>query len=206
MNQIHSTAIVHDSVIMGDNNFVGPYVVIGPNVKIGNHNMFVAHCSVGLPAEHRDYWDKYGEVEIGSDNIIREFTTINSSTKGRTMMGDRCIMLRNSHLSHDSILEDDVTLSCNVLVGGESYIMRGVNVGLGAIMHQRSIIGSYSMIGMGSVITKGSQITPGNIYVGTPARYLKMNKIGLERNKIDNDSFAKECERFSRIIQLRDKK
>jgi len=47
------------------------------------------------------------------------------------------------------------------------------------------------MVGMGTVITKNTQITPGKIYVGSPAKYLKENLIGLERSNITIDQLNK---------------
>jgi UDP-N-acetylglucosamine acyltransferase len=108
-------------------------------------------------------------------------------------------MLRGSHLSHDSILEDDVTVSCNVLIGGETYVMKGANLALGSIIHQKQTVGSYAMLGMGAIATASMEIMPGKIYVGNPAHFLKVNSVGLERNKITSDLLAKEFERFHRI-------
>ena len=99
-------------------------------------------------------------------------------------------MLRGSHIGHDSIVEDKANLSCNVLIGGHSHLMEGVNMGLGSICHQFSVLGAYSMIGMGGIITKSSEIHPGEIYVGNPVKFLKENKIGLNRNNIDSDKLA----------------
>jgi UDP-N-acetylglucosamine acyltransferase len=198
-NQIHPTALIEEGAVIGRDNIIGPNVYIGSNVRIGDHNLISGFASIGMPAEHRDYFHREGEVIIGSLNVIREFTTINSSTKGVTRMGDGCIMLRGSHLSHDSVLEDSVNVSCNVLIGGESHIMRGANLGLGCIIHQRQVIGSYCMIGMGAVITKGKRVCPGDIWVGNPGIYLKPNEIGFKRaNVVSLDS---ERVRFDKLWQ-----
>lgn len=187
MNTIHQTAIIGPNVQMGDGNFIGPYCVIQGRTRIGDGNRFEAYCSIGQPAEHRSHFSSQygGLVVIGNENVIREFTTINSPTMGETRMGSRCVMLRGSHLSHDSVLEDDVTVSCGVLIGGESYIMRGSNLGLGAILHQRTVVGPYAMVGMGTIVTRKSQIQPGGIYAGSPARFLRLNTLGLERASVD---------------------
>jgi UDP-N-acetylglucosamine acyltransferase len=84
-------------------------------------------------------------------------------------------MLRGSHLGHDVMVENNVTISCNVLVGGHSIIGSGANLGLGAILHQFSKIGCYSMIGMGTIVTKKSNIQCFGTYVGNPAKYIKEN-------------------------------
>ncbi len=198
-NKIHPTAVISPHAKIGTNNEFGPYCVVESGVEIGDGNRFVGHVSVGLAAEHKDYFDKLGTVVIGNGNIVREFVTINSSTRGVTRMGNNCVMLRGSHLSHDSVLEDGVTVSCNALIGGESYIMTGANLGLACILHQRQVIGSYSMIGMGTVIPKTAEILPGQIFVGNPARFLRNNAIGLERNGVTEEVLTSEIARFHQL-------
>lgn len=186
-NYIHPTAIVSDTVTLGEGNYIGPFCYITGDTVIGNNNRFEAYSSIGTAAEHRDYFHKTpGKTIIGNNNIFREFTTVNAGTSHKTVLHDQIYMLKGSHVGHDSIVEKNVTLSCNVLIGGHSYIMEGVNFGLGSICHQFSLIGSYSMIGMGSVVTKSSEILPGGVYVGSPCKLIKPNIIGLERNNIDN--------------------
>lgn len=202
MNYIHPKAIVHPSAVLGQDNFIGPFCLIGPQVVMGNHNRFEAYVSVGQPAEHRDHFEKFGKVDIGSHNVVREFCTINGGTPTKTVMGERCVMLRGSHLSHDSLLEDDVMVSCNVLIGGDSYVMKGANLGLGAILHQYSVIGSYSMLGMGTIVTKSSVIEPGNIYVGNPAKFLKMNDVGLSRAGMKGEALLQEMARHGSLRKV----
>lgn len=206
-NLVHETALISVRAKVGKNNTFGPNVFIGPGVTVGDDNDFSAgFCSVGTTAEHRDYFDKPGKVVIGNHNVIREFTTINASTYGATSMGNFCIMLRGSHLSHDSILEDMVNVSCNVLIGGESHIMEGANLGLGAILHQRSVIGSYCMIGMGAVVTKRCDVVPGTTWAGNPAKFLKHNEVGLTRARIDNATLMQEIARYQQIKNLRSRR
>lgn len=195
-NFVDPTALVHPSVKMGKGNVIGPHCFIGPNVTIGDDNTFNGFVSVGMPAEHKDFFDHIGHIVIGHRNRIREFVTINSSTKGVTQMGDDCIMLRGSHLSHDSVLEDKVTVSCNVLIGGESTVMKGANLGLGSIIHQRQVIGSYSMLGMGSVVSKRLEVIPGMIFFGNPAKMQRKNEIGLHRAGITSAQLMTETDLF----------
>lgn len=206
VNFIHPTAIVEDGVIMGVGNYIGPFCLIKNGVSIGNNNRFEAYCSVGTPAEHKDYFTKsdYPTI-IGNNNTIREYCTLNAGTNNNTVIGDFNIMLRGSHLGHDSIIENNVTLSCNSLVGGHSYIMNGVNMGLGSICHQYSVIGAFSMLGMGTIVTKKTPILPGNIYVGSPANFLKLNTIGLERNYINDDKLYELQIRYDSILENNEK-
>ena len=189
-NNIHPTAVIEDGVLIGEGNYIGPFCIIKVGTVIGDNNRFESHVIIGSNAEHRDYLhntnNKFGVI-IGNNNVFREFVTINSGTNRETQIGNNVTMLRCSHLGHDVIVEDKVTLSCNVLIGGESYIMEGVNCGLGAVIHQYSVLGAYSMIGMNSTVTKKTHVQPGETWVGSPAQFIKMNNVGLERNGIDEE-------------------
>ena len=185
-NKIHPTAIVDEGVEMGVGNYIGPYCYITNNTIIGDHCHFEAYCSVGTVAEHKSYFHKKPiyKVVICDNGVFREFTTINAGTEVFTFIGKNMIMLRGSHVGHDVEISQNVTLSCNVIIGGHTQIQEGVNMGLGSMCHQYTTIGAYSMIGMGAVITKSALIKPGGIWVGNPARFIKPNTIGLERNNV----------------------
>jgi UDP-N-acetylglucosamine acyltransferase len=207
MNNVYQRNYFHPTIEVsnvseeniGEGNYFGPYCTFYPGVKIGNRNRFEGYCSIGSPAEKHGYFIPSNNVPttlIGDDNIIREFTTINSGSRRSTVMGNKCLMLRGSHLSHDSILENEVTVSCSVMIGGESYIMTGCNLGLGSLLHQFSVMGSYSMLGMGTVVTKTTNLQPGYIYIGNPARELKPNIIGLTRKNITDSQLLIELSRW----------
>jgi UDP-N-acetylglucosamine acyltransferase len=196
-NSIHTTAIIGKNVILGNENYIGPYCYIAENTVIGDNNRFEAYCSIGTPPEHRDHFTNSPfNVIIGNNNTIREFVTINAGTVRNTVLGNDIVMLRNSHIGHDSIIEDKANLSCNVLIGGHSHIMEGANMGLGAMCHQFLVIGAYSMIGMGGIVVKSSVIQPGEIHVGNPVKFLKENKVGLNRNNIDSNKLLELTNRY----------
>jgi len=194
---IHPTAIIGPEVTLGENNYIGPYCYITGKTVIGDHNRFEAYCSIGTPAEHRNHFKESPfSAIIGNNCVIREFVTINSGTVRDTVLYDNITMLRNSHIGHDSIIESKVNLSCNVLIGGHSYIMEGANMGLGSMCHQFSILGAYSMIGMGGIVVKSSEIHPGEIYIGNPVKFLKENKIGLNRNGITPEKLSELVNKY----------
>ncbi len=182
-NNIHPTAIISETAILGENNYIGPYCLIGPNVIIGSNNHFEAYVSIGTPAEHRDFFRaEPGKVNIGSNNIVREYVTINGGTLNSTIIGDNIILLRGSHVGHDSKIESNVTISCNVLIGGHCIICKGANLGLAAAIHQYRVVGAYSMTGMHSSVTKN--VPPFIIGFGSPCYPQRINRIGLTRGGV----------------------
>lgn len=175
-NLIHPTAIIGKDVVLGSGNYIGAFCLIVGKTIIGDNNHFEAYCSVGTEPEHKEYFGEPNQgVVIGNYNTIREFVTINAGCEKPTILHNNIIMLRGSHVGHDSTIYDSCTISCNVLIGGHSLLGYSVNMGLGSICHQFSKIGSYAMIGMGAIIPKKLQPQCFGVYVGNPAKYIKEN-------------------------------
>jgi UDP-N-acetylglucosamine acyltransferase len=199
-NFIHHTAIIESTVKVGTGNYIGPYCHITGNTVIGDNNRFESYCSIGAPAEHKDYfYDKNGKLYIGNNNVIREFVTIHSGTTRPTQIEDNIIILNHSHIAHDVYIEKNVTISAGVTFAGHCYVMEGANVALGSLIHQFQVIGAYSMTGMGCVVTKTTPIEPAGIYIGAPARFLKKNKVGLERNNITDHDINALMDKYNEL-------
>jgi len=199
-NFIHDTSFVGDDVTMGHDNYIGPFCYLTGRLDIGNNNRFEAYCSVGTRAEHKTYWDKDGLTEIVDDNMFREHITINAGTEGLTSIGSNVIMLRGSHVAHDCVIEDGVTLSCDAIMLGHVRVMKYSNCGSGCQVHQYQVIGSYSMIGMGCIVTKKTNVKPGQVWVGNPAKRVKTNMLALDKHDIDEFDLVEETARYSELI------
>lgn len=144
-----------------------------------------------MPAEHKDFWpgrdmcsfsglndDKFGKVIIGNNNAFTGHVTIDAGTEGNakaTIIQSGCWFLKHSHAGHDSIVCDNVTVSCGAKIGGHAFVGMGVNIGLNAVIHQRQIIKEGCMIGMGAVVTKKLKTEPYKTYAGNPAKEIGVN-------------------------------
>lgn len=199
-NFIHHTAFVGDEVTMGHDNYIGPFCYLTGRLDVGDNNRFEAHCSVGTRAEHKTYWDEDGPTEIVNDNMFREYITINAGTEGLTSIGSNVIMLRGSHVAHDCVIEDGVTLSCDAIMLGHVRVMKHSNCGSGCQVHQHQVIGSYSMIGMGCIVTKKTNVEPGQVWVGNPAKRIKTNMLALDKHDVDEFDLVEETARYSELI------
>lgn len=166
-NRIHATAIIYEGVELGSNNYIGPY------------------CIIGGPAEKKGE-ARQGGVRIGSNNVITGHVTIDAGTIRQTWIGNGCYLMKHSHVGHDAIINDEVTLSCHSIVGGWTKVMQGANLGLGAIIHPRHVVGAYAMIGMGAVIPKTKPVRPFGKYVGVGA-YIGRNHVAIERARLADD-------------------
>ncbi len=169
-NKVHFDARVSPHAKIGKNNIFMEGVIIRDNVTIGDNNYFGPYCIIGDVPEKKGYFDKLGLVTIGNDNRFTKQVTIDSGTDYTTAIGNNVIMLKNAHVGHDAVIQDHVTLSCNVCIGGHTTVGYATNFGLGAVAHQRLKIPEGCMIGMNSTVTKKTDMKPGRKYAGSPAR------------------------------------
>ena len=202
-NFIHHSAVIEGDIELGEYNYIGPFCYLTGNLTIGDNNRFISHCSVGTRPEHTEHWDKDGRIIIGDDGTFREHISIHAATtNGLTRIGNGVIILNKAYVAHDCIIEDGVTLSCGVKIGGNVHIMRDSNLGMGSVIHQYQVIGSWSMIGMGGIVPKKARIYPGQTWVGNPVQRLKTNEHGLDRFNIDEYDLIEETARYKELVKL----
>jgi len=160
-NKIADSAIIHDNVTIGTNNVIHDGVIIYPNVKIGDNNIIFPRNIIGeFPIssgdDHKDYWKlkEYKGVEIGDFNFFHVNNLIFSGIDGPTQIGNHNKFLAENSLGHDCGVETNVTFYHRIVTGGFCNFLDHSNIGMGAIIHQRTVIGQYSMIGANNTVTK----------------------------------------------------
>ena len=175
------------NVSIGDDNHIGNYVLISGNVTIGNGNVIGIGSVLGGISNHvirkkieNTPVNSQQAIRIGDENIFGEFITVHTSVGSITSIGNHINVGTKSHVAHDANIEDRAIISIHCGLGGYVRILRGANVGIGVNIHPRIVVGQYSMIGLGSVVIR--HIQPGATVVGNPQRYIKPNRIGMERN------------------------
>lgn len=177
---IHSTSIVKTKEI-GAGTYIGPFCNISERVVVGENCKLVGWSSIGNPGEFKVMpKDSGNPIIIGNGVEIREFVTINTPIGDVTKIGDNCFLMTKSHVGHDSVLENDVVLSCGSLVGGHSYIGSYCYLGLNASTHQYAKLGDYSIVGANSFFKGKSPM--GITWGGVPAVPLKVNLKNIEDN------------------------
>lgn len=189
-NRIDSTVIMSGDVEMGDGNDIRPYsVLVGP-LRLGDDNVIGPFVTIGAPAaDTRDrYHDSGGSrIEIGSENIIREYTAIQKPRyRPTTTIGDRCFLMQSVAVQHDAAVQDDVVMTAMTAVGGVVTVLRGANLAMGCTVHQFSVLGHYCIAGMGAPVLKN--IPPFARYI--PGRPLSVNEYAI--GKFGFEKYAAE--------------
>lgn len=198
--QIHPTAIIDPTARIGADVVVGPYCIIGPNVEVGDgtwlqhhvtlcgpsrigaRNKFYAYTSIGQQTQDLKYAGEPTWLEVGDDNVFREFCTVNRGTLPgtKTIVGSHNNFLAYSHIAHDCIVGSHVIFSNNGTLAGHVTVEDHVILGGLTAVHQFCRLGKYAITGGCSKIVQ--DVVPFTIVDGNPARARGVNMVGLQRN------------------------
>ena len=202
---IHQTAIVDSKAKISKNVKIGPYSVIGPNVeideeteiqshvnikgntKIGRNNKIYPFSSIGNDPQDLKFQGEETKLEIGHNNKIREYVTINPGTKGGgglTKVGNNCLFMVSAHIAHDCFVGNNVILANNVPLGGHAHIGDNVIIGGNSAVQQFTRVGKSAMIGGMCGVVR--DIIPYGIAHGNRSVLQGLNLIGLRRKNIPN--------------------
>jgi UDP-N-acetylglucosamine acyltransferase len=202
---IHPTAVVDPKARLGEGVAVGPYSVIDSHVSVGDGTVIGAHCvltgraTLGkrnrvftgavLGSEPQDvkFAGEATYLEIGDDNVIREYVTVNPGTGegSKTVIGSDTWLMIQSHVGHNCVVGDHVKLANGVMLGGHAVIEDHAIVGGGTPVHQFVRIGRHAMIGGGFRVVQ--DVVPYMIAGEEPLKIHGLNQVGLERS-----GFSKE--------------
>lgn len=209
LGEIHPTALIHPRAKLGRGVIVGPYSIIGPDVSVGDQteigsnvvlenrvnigrrNRIFHGAVIGTAPQDLKYDGADSLVDIGDDNIIREYVTINIATEEQTVtrVGDRCLLMAYAHVAHDSRLGNDVIMANSVNLAGHVQIDDYAIIGGMCAVHQFVCIGAHAFVGGLSRISK--DVPPFVKVAGIPPIPAGINSIGLERRGFDEEQIAR---------------
>lgn len=199
-NNIHPTAIIAEGAEIGDGTTIGAYTVISSQVKIGRNNKIGSHvviegrttigdhnnifqfASIGAIPQDLKFHGEESRLEIGDNNLIREFTTLQPGTEGGGMLtkvGNNNLFMTGAHVAHDVKMGNHNIMVNNAGLAGHITIGDHVIMGGQSGYHQYIRLGDYSIIGGGAMVTK--DVPPYCVAQGDRAGLAGINKVGLER-------------------------
>ena len=197
-------AVIHPEAKIGQNVIIDPFVVIEKDVVIGDNCRIFSHSSIldgtrigtgcnifqgaviaGIPQDLK-YAGEDSIVEIGNNTMIRECVTINRGTvsKGKTVVGNECLIMAYSHIAHDCVVKDHVIIGNASQIAGEVEIDDYAIISGGSLVHQFTRISKHVMIQGGSRL--GKDIPPYTLIGREPVTYCGINIVGLHRRGFTN--------------------
>jgi UDP-N-acetylglucosamine acyltransferase len=214
--KIHPTAIVDPAARVGVDVEIGPFSIVGPQVTIGEKTIVQSHvviegdvtigsdnlighgAVIGAPPQDVSFSrQRKTKVEIGDDNIIREYCTIHRGTAedSATKIGDKNFLMAATHIGHNCEIGNNVIIANNCLLAGYVLVDDSAFLGGGSTFHQFMHIGRLVMVQGSSAF--GKDIPP---FVVAAERncVFGLNVVGLRRAGVS----AKEREAIKEAFKL----
>ena len=197
---IHSSAVVDPGAELQPDVHVGPFSVIGPGVvlgsgtrvgshvviegptRIGERNRIHSFSVLGGAPQDKKYRGEESTLEIGNDNVIREYCTFNRGTEGggmATRVGNGNWIMAYVHIAHDCRVGDDNVMANATTLAGHVEVQDCVTLGAFTVVHQFCRIGRHAFSAMGAVILK--DVPPFVTVAGNSASPRGLNTVGLRR-------------------------
>ena len=216
---IHNSSVIEKGSKIGENVKIGPFCYIGAqsqisdnvelisnvhiegNTKIGKGTKIFPFSSIGTAPQDLKYQGEANSLEIGENNTIREYVTINPGTEGggrKTIIGNNCLLMISSHIAHDCNIGNDVVIANNVPLGGHVTIEDSVVIGGNSAVQQFTRIGRLAMIGGMTGVLK--DVIPFGLSFGNRNYLRGINIIGLKRKKYDNKKIMELDAAFNKIF------
>ena len=217
---IDKTAIIDPKAKISNNVKIGPYSVIGPNVEIGEGTIVQSHvnitgdtkiglnnkiypfASIGNDPQDLKFKGEETKLEIGDNNKIREYVTINPGTEGGggiTKIGNNCLFMVSAHIAHDCLVGDNVILANNVPLGGHAHVDDNAIIGGNSAVQQFTRVGKFAMIGGMCGVVR--DVIPYGIAHGNRSVLQGLNLIGLRRKEIPNKEIIKLSDAYKEIFK-----
>ena len=210
---IHPDAKISSSAKIGAYTVIGPKVEIGENVeifshvnisgdtKIGSGTKIFPFASIGTSPQDLKFKGEHTKLEIGNNNTIREYVTINPGTNGGggiTKIGNNCLFMISSHIAHDCQIGNNVIIANNVPLGGHVTIEDNVVIGGNSAVQQFTRIGKLAMIGGMTGVLK--DVIPFGLSIGNRNYLQGLNLIGLRRANYENRDILGLTEAYKEIF------
>ena len=216
---IHKSSVIDSKAKISSKAKVGPFCNIGPNVilddnvelisnvhiegntKVGKGTKIFPFASIGTQPQDLKFKGEKNSLEIGENNIIREYVTINPGTAGdklKTIIGNNCLLMISSHVAHDCIIGNNVIIANNVPLGGHVTIEDSVVIGGNSAVQQFTRIGRLAMIGGMTGVLK--DVIPFGLSIGNRNYLQGLNLIGLRRKKYDNQQILGISKAYKEIF------
>ena len=192
---------IDQNVEIGEGTRIGSNVTILEGARIGkNCNIFPGAVIGAIPQDLKFRGEETTAI-IGDNTTIRECVTVNRGTaaKGKTIVGNNCLIMAYSHVAHDCIVGDNVIISNASQLAGEVVVDNFAVIGGGSLIHQFCHIGPHVMIQGGALVNK--DIPPYVKAAREPIAYAGVNSIGLRRRNFSNDTI-REIQDIYRYLYL----
>lgn len=176
------SSFIGPDVEIGEGTWIGPHVVIQGPTTIGKNNKIFQFASVGDEPQDITYKGEPTRLEIGDNNVIREYCMISRGTVkggGLTRIGDHNFFMAYSHIGHDCIVGNHTIMVNYSALSGHVTFHDYAIIGAYAAVHQFCHVGAYAFIARATYVTK--DVLPYVMIAGHTTSACGINTVGLRR-------------------------
>ena len=194
---------IHGNVEIGDNCEIAGNVTIYPGARIGEGVKIFPGAVIAAIPQDLKFRGEDTLAAIGNGTTIRECVTVNRGTasKGRTVIGENCLIMAYCHVAHDCTIGNRVIMSNATQLAGEVVVDDYAVIGGGSLIHQFCHLGRNIMLQGGALVNK--DIPPYVKAAREPISFVGLNTIGLHRNGFSNEDIQIISEIY-RVLYLSD--
>ena len=148
-------AYIHPEAKIDPSVQIGPFVFIDKDVEIGAGTIIDANATIcegtrigknchifpsavvgAIPQDLKFKGEKTYAI-IGDNTTIRECATVHRGTasKGKTVVGNNCLIMAYCHVAHDCLLHDHIIMSNATQLAGEVVVDDWAIIGGGTLVH-----------------------------------------------------------------------
>jgi UDP-N-acetylglucosamine acyltransferase len=192
---------IDKNVEIGEGTWIGPNVTIMEGARIGkNCKIFPGSVVSAIPQDLKFKGEETLAI-IGDNTTLRECVTVNRGTaaKGKTVIGDNCLLMAYCHVAHDCLLGNNIIISNATQLAGEVEVNDFAIISGGVLVHQFTRIGSHVMVQGGSRV--GKDVPPFITAGRDPLSYAGVNSIGLRRRGYTNEQIRDIQEVYRYLYQ-----
>ena len=184
--------VIGPGVTIGEGSWIGPHVVLQGPMRLGKRNKVFQFASLGeISQDKTAKKDEDTRVEIGDDNVIREYVTIQRGTlkqQGLTRLGDDNWIMAYCHIAHDCLIDSHTIFANGTTLAGHVHVEDYVVLGGATLIHQFCRIGTHSFSAGGAGITR--DVPPFVVVQGNPAAPRGINIEGIRRRGFTADDIT----------------
>lgn len=203
--EVGAYSIIGDDVVIGDNTVVMHHAVIDGNASIGKNCKIFPFSSIGTDPQDITFKGDLTFVEIGDNNIIREFTTINRGTaKGgaHTRIGNNNYLMAYTHIAHDCQVGNYTQFVNGATLAGHVEVEDYAVVGAFSSVHQFVRIGRNAYIGGYTIVLQDILPFAKVSMTRDSYNFYGPNSIGMMRHGISRESINNVKEIFRLLFNF----
>lgn len=194
---------IHEDVEIGDNTVIHGNVTIFPGARIGSGVTIFPGAVISAIPQDLKFRGEETFAYIGDGTTLRECVTVNRGTasKGKTVVGQNCLIMAYNHIAHDCRIGNRVIMSNACQLAGEVQVDDAAVIGGGSLIHQFCHLGRNIMLQGGALVNK--DIPPFVKAAREPISYVGLNTVGLHRNHFTEEEI-KAIGDVYRVLYLSD--